>query len=366
MELGLLECLPPTRMETAEPMGVGAVDDARPDRWGERVIQWVLNPGKNSLMEYLYFAGDHRLGALGVSTSNKKYVPVSQGPLPTLSDAQTIAEVVVEIQENGTVEKTDASVIQAGGSFGGAKPKALVTIEGQPWLLKFNAVGSNVDTSLIEHASMTLGTKAGLRMAKTQVAALWDGHAIAVERFDRVGGYRLHTLSASTILRAEGMDPSSGGYPALADWLRINQTEFKEDARELFARMVFNIAMDNTDDHEKNHAVLLTSKGWRLSPAYDVLPSMSGQGYQQFSCGKEGVESSIANALTFYPRFGLKKDEAFGIVSNVLNTVNGWEDHFRECGVSERDIEQVREFVDTPEKLAERKTYGVGGFPQPK
>ena len=103
----------------------------------------------------------------------------------------SIAEVIAKIQEHGTVQKTDAAMLQASGSFDGAKPKALVTIEQKPWLLKFNTVGSPVDTSLIEHATMTLGIKAGLRMAKTQVVPLWDGHALAVERFDRVGMYRL-------------------------------------------------------------------------------------------------------------------------------------------------------------------------------
>lgn len=97
-------------------------------------------------------------------------MPFTHGPLPTLTDAQTIAEVIAEIQEHGTVQKTDAAMLQASGSFGGTKPKALVTIEQKPWLLKFNTVGSPVDTSLIEHATMTLGIKASLRMAKTQVA----------------------------------------------------------------------------------------------------------------------------------------------------------------------------------------------------
>src|SRR5437899_2173323 len=50
----------PAQRETA----VGAVEDARPDRWGERVIRFIDKPPRLSILEYLYFAGDERFGAL--------------------------------------------------------------------------------------------------------------------------------------------------------------------------------------------------------------------------------------------------------------------------------------------------------------
>jgi len=54
---------------------VGAVDDARPDRWGEQVIRFIDKPPRLSLLEFLYFAGDDRFGALGVSTGADEYQP---------------------------------------------------------------------------------------------------------------------------------------------------------------------------------------------------------------------------------------------------------------------------------------------------
>jgi len=69
------EFLPPGRQAADAPRAVGAVDDARPDRWGEMVIRFVDKPQRLSLMEYLYYAGDDRFGALGVSTSSSNYVP---------------------------------------------------------------------------------------------------------------------------------------------------------------------------------------------------------------------------------------------------------------------------------------------------
>jgi serine/threonine-protein kinase HipA len=81
----------------------GAVDDARPDRWGERVIRFVDRPPRLSLLEYLYFAGDDRFGALGVSTSRTEYLPRRLGPLPTLADADEVHELVRKIQANEPV-----------------------------------------------------------------------------------------------------------------------------------------------------------------------------------------------------------------------------------------------------------------------
>ncbi|HET7609841.1 MAG TPA: HipA N-terminal domain-containing protein, partial [Gammaproteobacteria bacterium] len=80
----------PQEKETA----VGAVDDARPDRWGERLIRFLDKPARLSLLEYLYFAGDDRFGALGVSTSATEYLPRRFGPLPALGDAARIQELI--------------------------------------------------------------------------------------------------------------------------------------------------------------------------------------------------------------------------------------------------------------------------------
>jgi serine/threonine-protein kinase HipA len=356
--------LPPPRQQASVPVAVGAVDDARPDHWGERVIEWVLNPGRNTLLEHLYFAGDDRLGALGVSTSASEYAPAPRGPLPGIDRAQSISEVAARIEEGPPISELEAQVIRGGGSLGGAKPKALVQIDGAPWILKFNAQGSNVDTSLIEHATMTLAAKAGLDVALTQAVRLVDGHAIAVRRFDRMeNGYRLHTMSAGTVLRAANVAPVDFGYPEFAQLLRRQGApkSMDSDAAELFRRMVFNILMDNTDDHEKNHAALALDP-WahgslKLAPAYDVLPSMSGQVHQQFRCGALGAESTLANAMSLCEDFGLAAQEAASDVARLIGVVQGWEAHFKACGVTEPDMKTLQAWLNSGEKLHERDNF---------
>lgn len=226
-----------------------------------------------------------------------------------------------------------------------------------------------IDAPLVEHASMTLAAKAGITVATTQVVPLLGARAVAIRRFDRDMGRRTHSISAGTAIRAatvSGEEPDLG-YPALARLLRrVGSTRDeanKQDARELFRRMVFNIMIDNTDDHEKNHSLLVVSPfehgSLRLAPAYDVLPTNSGQGYQEFVCGAEGRESSLRNAMSQVDAFGLLRHEAAAEVAAVIEVVNGWKAHFQEAGVSARDIESLAERIDGEELHQQRAGFSV-------
>ncbi len=365
------EFMPPGRL-AGEARAVGAVDDARPDRWGEKVIRFVDKPKRTSIMEYLYYAGDERFGALGVSTSDTAYLPRAGGPLPRLADVQHLSEVVAKIEAAEPLSDLEARIIAGGGSpLGGAKPKALIEIDGQEWVIKFFN-NEPIDTPLVEHASMTLARKAGITTAETQLVRLRDGNALAVCRFDRTPGARIHCISAGTAIRAEtasGAEPELG-YPALARILRrtgvaLNDAHLR-DARELFRRMVFNILIDNTDDHEKNHALLVVSpRGHgrlKLAPAYDVLPTNSGQGFQEFICGSAGQDSTLANAMSQCEAFGLLPAQAALEVAQVIEAVNGWREHFLATGVSERDVQSLAERLDADELRVQRERFDASTF----
>jgi serine/threonine-protein kinase HipA len=350
------EFLPAGRLAADTPRAVGAVDDARPDRWGEKVIRFIDRPKRLSLMEYLYFAGDDRFGALGVSTSATVYSPREGGPLPRLEQAQQLSEIVAKIEASEPINALEAKLIAGGGSpLGGTKPKALISIEGVQWVIKFFN-NEPVDSPLIEHATMTLAQRAGITVAQTQAIRLAGVHAIAVRRFDREPGRRIHSISAGTALRAaaaSGAEPEMG-YPELARTLRragITQDDTNlHDARELFRRMVFNILIDNTDDHEKNHALLVVQPQahgrLKLAPAYDVLPTNSGQGYQEFICGAQGRESTLDNAMSQCEAFGLLTEQAAAEVARVIEVVNGWQAHFAQQGVTARDLRSLAERID--------------------
>ena len=367
------EFLPPGRLAADAQRAVGAVDDARPDRWGEKVIRFVEKPKRLSLMEYLYYAGDDRFGALGVSTSPGTYSPRGKGPLPRLGDAQQLSEVVAKIEAAEPINALEAKMIAGGGSpLGGAKPKALIDIDGEQWVIKFFN-NEPVDTPLIEHATMTLAKQAGITVAETQVIRLAGANAIAVRRFDREQGRRIHSISAGTAIRAataSGAEPEMG-YPELARILRrvgITQDDMNQrDARELFRRMVFNILVDNTDDHEKNHALLVVNPfangRLKLAPAYDVLPTNSGQGLQEFICGAQGRDSTLENAISQCDAFGLLPSEAAAEVATVIDVVNAWQEHFAQAGVTVRDIARLAQHLDGEALLSQRSGFDPTKYP---
>jgi serine/threonine-protein kinase HipA len=127
---------------------------------------------------------------------------------------------------------------------------------------------------------------------------------------------------------------------------------------ELFRRMVFNILIDNTDDHEKNHVLLVTHKGdYELAPAFDVLPSGQALGYQQMRVGQQGSESSLENALSESPQFGLGRQEAVAEIRAVAQVVQGWQAHFVSVGLGASDMALLTQQIDRPALLDQRRAF---------
>ena len=351
-------------LPTEKGAAVGAVDDARPDRWGERVIRFIDKPARLSVLEYLYFAGDDRFGALGVSTSPDEYLPRRLGPLPTLQDADELHELIRKVQNNEPVAPAQRRLISPGVTMGGARPKALIDMAGEQWVIKFSD-GDPADTPLIEHAVMTLAQKAGIRVAETLPVRLTHGHAVAIKRFDRRAGRRVHSLSAGVALRAAG---ERFGYPELAQLLRrrgvTDGDVYVAQMREVFRRMVFNILIDNTDDHEKNHALLMTdAQQYELSPAFDVLPSGQALGFQQMRVGEQEADSTVSNALSMSSMYGLGKNEAIKEAQAVAQVIDGWKQHFVASGVTRGDIDLYAEQIDRPFLSDQRRELRTSADP---
>ena len=334
----------------------GALEDARPDRWGERVIRQIYRPARLSILEYLYFAGDDRFGALGVSLRPDAYEPSGGGAVSSFESLPEMELAIAKILAGEKLNEEMTRLVRPGPSFGGARPKSLIKNGQQQWVVKFSE-GEDVDTELIEHATMKLGAGCGIASAQTNALPLSKGHAVAIARFDREGGARQHVITAFTALRAAGQ---VDGYPELAQLLRRigHPDQFRQDQEQLFRRMVFNILIDNTDDHHKNHALIRGLDGhFRISPAYDVVPSVQGLGYQQMRVGKDDSQASLANALSEVAAFGLKRDQAIGIVKEVCKCVAGWKEHFAQHGVTARDIELLTQYIDGRSLLEQRNEY---------
>lgn len=346
----------------------GAIDDARPDRWGERIIRHIDRPARQSILEMLLFAGDDRFGALGISTSAEHYMPRHIGPYPQLQDLEQLVRAVEDVQSQAPVTPEIKRLVQAGVTLGGARPKALLQTDSGPCVIKFSDVEDAVDTPLIEHATMKLAATAGIHVATTGVLPLprrhshsKRRHALTIQRFDRFKtdtlNLRLHCISAKTALAAAGLTESYGALATVL--LRLAHPDRQRDLREeLFKRMVFNILMDNTDDHERNHCLRLGFDGYYdLTPAFDMVPTLQNMGYQSMIVGRHGAQSTLENALTALSEFGLKRARAIELVQTVARAVDQWSAHFLRLGVCAADMAKVEASVDRDALRLQRRMF---------
>jgi len=170
------------------------------------------------------------------------------------------------------------------------------------------------------------------------------GSTFLVKRFDRDGARRVHFASAMTMLgKTDGADASDGtGYLDIAAFIKANGARPKEDLTELWKRIVFNMAVTNTDDHLRNHAFLFTKEGWILSPLYDVNPVPYGD---ELSLNVDEGDNriSLELAIRVAPKFGIEEKKATEYAEEILQTVR---DHWRnlalQYGLTRGQIEEMR------------------------
>ena len=319
-------------------------DDAGPDRWGKNIINKVFNPARSSHLEYLELAGEDRIGALAFSRSGSAYQVAEQQQfyVENLSDLLQAAHA---LQSRMPVDERMSHWLKPGSSAGGAHPKALLAYEGQAWLAKFPSLEDDCDVCALEYASLRLAALCGVLVPPSQLLQIGNQRVLLLKRFDREQGARCHYASARTLLLAEGIAEADMAYADLADLIRRISPHPQQDCEQLFRRMVFNVMLENTDDHAKNHAFLWQANRWCLSPAFDMLPQRQGLGYHSLRIGKLGYEPSIENVRSDLARFMLKPEAAERIIGQMRAQCSQWRTVFAEAGVGQQDIELCARYV---------------------
>jgi serine/threonine-protein kinase HipA len=346
--------------ETTVMNGVfGALRDAGPDYWGRRIIERRVGKATLSELEYLLGSPDDRAGALGFGLGPKPPAPQRKfNQTMLLARLQAIADAVVNDEElPADPDITQAEeLLLAGTSMGGARPKATVEDDAGLWIAKFNRPDDQWDNARIERAMLTLARACGIATAESKLVSIGGRDVLLVKRFDRqktdAGYRRARMVSALTLLRTDDSPQSRDkwSYVRLVEELRRVSAEPKEDAAELFRRMCFNALISNTDDHQRNHAILAKARDWKLSPAYDPTPmplvSLERRDLKRTDlamiCGDQGRIANAANLLSQAARFLLPDDEARRIVDAMRDRVRDtWYDEARTAGVSEKDCERL-------------------------
>ncbi|ARL04280.1 type II toxin-antitoxin system HipA family toxin [Burkholderia pseudomallei] len=332
--------------------------DAGPDRWGRQIIDRVFRLRRSSEIDYLAVAGEDRIGALGFSLHADRYDVVAEQALHT-ADLGALLSAAQAIERRMPIDEDMRRLLRPGASAGGARPKAIIQADGRRWLAKFPAEGDSVDVCAIEHASLRLAAACGIVVPDSRLTDVGGRNVLLVERFDRdEAGGRIHFASARTLLIAQGVDIGAAAYSDIADTARRFSRAPKADVQEVFRRMVFNVAMENTDDHEKNHAFLWQDGHWALAPAYDVQPQLQGIHYQQLKVGRLDYEPTIRNALSDCGRFMLTEPEARREVGKMMGVLAKWPEQFAAAGVRDDDIEACARYVRVDEMAKELATLG--------
>lgn len=261
----------------------GFLSDVAPDRWGRKLIR--RREGRTNLFEGDYLLGVcdlTRQGALRIKLErNGPFVSADLGnaapPWTTLRKLEASAKHLDADEQGSEASQWLDDLFCPGSSLGGARPKANVTDpDGRLWIAKFPSVRDEWDAGLKEYETSVLARKVGLNVPETKCAKYSKaGTTFFSRRFDRDGARRIHYASALTMLGAS--DGEEGhSYLEIAEWLAANSADATSDLRELWHRMAFSELVRNTDDHLRNHGFLLTAKGWRLSPMFDVNPNPTG------------------------------------------------------------------------------------------
>ena len=312
------------------------IKDALPDAWGRLVISRRLSgriPGNHEL---LLLTNDDRVGAMVFSETREMPAPAE---LPHHDLAQ-LADAVHRLQYDMEIPPPLQPLLQRGSSLGGARPKASFTHKNALWLAKFPARGDPVDMQLLEAATLGLAMRCGIRVPQHFTMPVGNNEtALLLRRFDRFGDnarLRLHHLSASAILDIP-YESSGGSYIAFARELRRLSPTPASDLNELFRRMLFNILIDNSDDHLKNHGVLHAGgERYRLSPAFDIVPQLTNLGYQMLSIDGSTHQSHLDLAIEAAPHFDLSPDKALAIVSELVKTIYGeWRIYSHAAGLTD-------------------------------
>ena len=329
--------------------------DSMPDTWGKTLMKRreaqdarVRNEKARTLYEIDYLLGvydESRMGALRFKTDpDGPFLDNDdQNPTPPWSSLGDLQEAVRHLEndsESETIRKWIAVLIAPGSSLGGARPKAnILGKDNDLWIAKFPSKTDTVDKAAWEFLTYKLAIACGIEMAESKIEQISGVfHTFLTKRFDREDGNRIHFASAMTMTgnTEDSLKTKSPSYLDIVDVIINYGTDVEENLHQLWRRIVFNIAVSNTDDHLRNHGFILSEKGWRLSPAYDLNPSTEKNGLAlNIDMDDNSLDFELAKNVGDY--FRLSENEMDIIIEEVLTVVKDWKAIAKQIGISNKE-----------------------------
>ena len=332
------------------------LDDAGPDAWGERLVLRTHRGRVPSRVDYLLAVDDlTRMGALRLRTDATGPFLSAGHDVPNLVQLADLADAAHSVETDTDDLDAVRRLVNAGSaSLGGARPKASVTDGDRLMIAKFASTRDEIEVVAWEKLCLDLAARAGITVPASRLLPVGGTRCLVLNRFDRAASARVPYLSGFAI--TEAADAASGDYLDLAEALAdLDIDDLAGTLRQLWRRAAFSIAMRNTDDHLKNHGVLWSNTGWRLSPAFDIAPNPIGGVDRATAIDGERMPAREARALIgLADEFGIPEAQWRPIVADVLGATSGWPAHAAEFGLPEADVRRLeRVLTEAQGRLAD-------------
>jgi serine/threonine-protein kinase HipA len=338
----------------------GVFLDSMPDTWGRMLMKRkaALQASEDGAkvpvlydIDFLLGVADTcRMGALRykldpegpfLSDDTKSPIP----PWTSAGELQNIAGLAESDKEIKNLNQWLALLMAPGSSLGGARPKAnILDKSGHPWIAKFPSRNDSIDKAKWEYLTYKLALSAGIQMAESKIEkVIGSRHTFFTKRFDRLNGERIHFASAMTLTgnNEDTLRENPASYLDIALFIQNHSGNPNQDLHELWRRIVFNIAISNTDDHLRNHGFIIDRDNWRLSPAFDLNPSID-KGALSLNIDETSGVLDFDIAMDVAPYFRLNKTESAAILAEVKNAVRNWEKIAGKTGISRNEIDSMR------------------------
>lgn len=330
----------------------GVILDSMPDTWGRtlmkrREAQLAREEGRapRNLYDIDFLLGvydESRMGALRFKTDPEGPFLDNNAASPTphwshIRELQHAAKMIEEDKDDEDLKKWIALLMAPGSSLGGARPKAnILDDQRHPWIAKFPSATDTTDKAAWEYLAYLIALDAGVHMSESRIEPIAGKyHTFFTKRFDRSGGERIHFASAMTLTgnSEDTIRDQPGSYLEIAEAIQNFGANIHADLEQLWRRIVFNIAISNTDDHYRNHGFIVSNNGWHLSPAYDINPSVDKNGLAlNIDMNDNALDFGLAKSVG--PYFRLKDAQMDTILSEVITAVKNWKSLAAKIGIS--------------------------------
>jgi serine/threonine-protein kinase HipA len=272
----------------------------------------------------------------------------SEKSTPPWSTVRELQQAVVHYEndtDNEAINKWLKVLIAPGSSLGGARPKANVLDDkNQLWIAKFPSKNDTIDKAAWEYLTYQLAIKAGIEMSECKMEKVSGTyHTFFTRRFDRIGKERIHFSSAMTMTgnNEDTIKNQPASYLDIVEFVQNYGCKVNENLHQLWRRIVFNIAVSNTDDHLRNHGFILTDEGWVLSPAYDLNPSIDKEGLAlNIDMDNNALDFELAKNVGDF--FRLNHSEMNNILGEVFTSVKQWKEIAHQIGISRAEQELMQ------------------------